>query len=117
MTDHEKIDINSYAAGVSLKEYFESRLTAMEKATSLAKADMEKRLDSMNEFRHQLDMQTREFVNTILYDKDIDRLDKDIRDLRDSKNQLEGKASMKSVVIGYIFTAIALIIGIIKLFD
>jgi septal ring factor EnvC (AmiA/AmiB activator) len=117
MPDPEKIDINSYVAGVSLREYFDSRLAAIEKATSLAKADMEKRLDSMNEFRHQLDRQTRDFVNIINYDKDIDRLDKDIRDLRDSKNQLEGKASMKSVIIGYIFTAIAIIIGIIKLFD
>ena len=104
---------------ISLKEYvdvkiaatselFETKISAAEKAVSLASNTLAARLDLMNEFRMQLKDQAGSFFPRAEHDIYIKTVDKDIRELRESKASLEGKASQLSVNI----TLIIAIVGI-----
>ena len=48
---------------VSLKKYVDTRFTALEKSTETTAFQLDKRLDSMNEFREQLNTQTATFIS------------------------------------------------------
>jgi predicted phage gp36 major capsid-like protein len=78
----------------SNKELAEQRFRAIEVSTKEAKGDMSQRLESMNEFRTQLKEQASHFITRIEYDKMIE----DIRELRESRAELSGKASVASVL-------------------
>lgn len=127
----------STAEAVSLKEYFNSRLTSIENATSLAAATMDKRLDGMNEFRDTLRDQagrftTREEVGvqiarvcdlasadraSLRQEAAIERkaLKDQIDELQTFKDRLEGKASTTSVAVSYLLGGASLLIGILGL--
>lgn len=69
--------------GVSLKEYFELRISDIDKSTKLAAETLEKRLEGMNEFRAQLEKQTGTFLTKenfesrlLLVDSKLDALQK-----------------------------------------
>lgn len=95
---------------VSLKEYVESRIESLEKATTLARAELERRLEGMNEFRSQLENQTRTFVSkdesSLRYEQTCNRL----RDLESFRDKMEGKADQRSVTNALIvaFSGIAI---------
>jgi ABC-type antimicrobial peptide transport system permease subunit len=97
------------------KVYTESRLVSLEKATSIAASNMEKRLEGMNEFRDQLRDQTGTFITRIEIESQIKKIEEDIKVLRESKANLEGKASQQSVYIAYLIALIGIIIGVINL--
>lgn len=63
---------------VSLKEYVERRFEENEKARQIAFNALEKRLDGMNEFRHQLDRQAGTFVTKT-------ELDLNLKTIKDDK--------------------------------
>ena len=100
---------------VPLKEHIESRLGALEKATSLAANNMERRLESMNEFRQQLREQAATFVSKTEYDSKHQLLIDKISDLRESRAELAGKASQKSVVITLIVAILSILISLISI--
>jgi hypothetical protein len=62
--------------GVSLKEHFDTRLTAMEKAVAAASAAMEQRLGTMNKFRNSLRDQAQQFVTNVEHKALCDRMDR-----------------------------------------
>lgn len=100
---------------VSLREHIESRLAALEKATDLAAKALEKRLEGMNEFREALNNQASQFMTrremTVIKDAFV----KDIRELREFKAALEGKASQTSVIITLVISILGLLVAIISL--
>jgi predicted Zn-dependent peptidase len=100
---------------VSLKEFFEVRILALEKATTLAANNMEKRLESMNEFRSQLKDQAATFMSRAEFDSVIQMLKADINLLKESKALLQGAASQKSVTVSFIFSVIATFFGLVGL--
>ena len=88
---------------ISLKEYFNTRLTeqesqfnikiaALEKATTIAAAQMEKRLEGQNEFRGQLKDQVATFVTKNDHDSINERLFSDIKSLQEAKSQYIGRS-------------------------
>lgn len=101
----------------SLYTYVDLKSTNIEKSTTLARESMEKRLESMNEFRASLKDQRNEMVTRAEYTAKVRMLDEDIRTLREAKANLEGKASMSSVYIAYIISAISIGLSLIKLFQ
>jgi hypothetical protein len=111
MSEHEPAEFQFKA----LKELFEARLLAIEKAIDVAKELMEIRLDTMNHFRERLDNQTHEFVKLTDYNYRHDRMMGDVRELRESKAMLEGKASATSVGIATFIAVIGLIVSIISI--
>jgi hypothetical protein len=111
---------------VSLKEYllellderkaeFNTRFESMDRAINVATEALDKRLDSMNEFRNALKDQTATFITKSDYQSKHDELVKQIEDLKLSRATMEGKADQNSVNIAYIITFIGLIISIISL--
>lgn len=64
---------------VSLKEHFESRIQAVEKATDLARDNMEKRLAGMNEFRETLRDSAATFATRKEVEAKFDTIEKDKR--------------------------------------
>jgi len=100
---------------VPLKEHIESRISSLEKATELARQQLEKRLEGMNEVRAQLKEQTSNFISRAEYDSKHERLLTEIRDLRESRAELQGKASQKSLNLTLGVAIISLVIALIGL--
>lgn len=101
---------------VSLKEYVDSRLTALEKATELSSQVMDRRLADMNKFREALrdqaaQMATRQELRTA-----EDKLELQLRPLQDFKIALEAKASQQSVNLALLLSLAGLMLGVIGIF-
>ena len=125
-SDGNEINRKEYAMlipDISMRDYvdtkitgltglFETKIMANEKAVELASRTLSARLDLMNEFRMQLRDQSSTFFPRSEHEIYIKAVDKDIRELRESKAELAGKASEKSVA----FTMIVAMIGIILSF-
>ena len=100
---------------ITWRDYVDTRLSALERAGELERKNLEHRLDGMNAIRDQLRDQADSFVTNVEHDAVCDRLeriDRDIRELRESRAELAGKANQSSVLIGYLLSAIALIMSI-----
>lgn len=96
---------------VSLRDYMEARLNAMDRATEVARASMDKRLDGMNEFRNALKDQSGQMVTRAEMDLKIGPIIKDIADLNNFKASHEGKASQISVIISLGIGLLGLALG------
>ena len=114
------------ADGVALKEYLEkqldgqralydSRLLALEKATEVAARVLGERLAGMNEFREQLRDQAGRFATRTEVEIQLEKIDLQIKDLRQSRDEATGKASQTSVLISMGFGVAGLIFGVINL--
>jgi len=101
---------------ISLKEYFEQRFDTLEKDMNKASAQMDKRLEGMNEFRSALKDQSGKFLTKDEFNIQHLRVQDDIRILRESKATLEGKASQTSVFISYAIALISFVVAIISYF-
>ena len=78
----------------SLESQLNIKISSLEKATTVAAGLMEKRLESMNEFRAQLKDQAGTFVPRSEYENQQHRLDEDVRILRETKASSEVSAAM-----------------------
>ena len=70
---------------VSLRDLFEARLAATEEALRVARIELERRLESMNEFREQLRTQASTFIARTEFDLRIQRLEEMLKDARKGK--------------------------------
>jgi len=102
----------------SLKEYVETRLEAIEKSTESAATSLEKRLDSMNEFRQQLKDQANTMLARAEFQVQHERVCEDVKGLRESRAELSGKADQSSVnwatamaVVAIVIAAVAVVAG------
>ena len=106
-----------------LKDYIDTRIEAMDKlryegyrAMEQARLDtlkvMEVRLDALNHVKDTI----KDFMPRGEYEAKHEGLTVKIDDLRISKAMLEGKASVKAVIGGYAFSAIAIIMALIEMF-
>jgi len=100
---------------VPLRDHFEARLAAMEKATSLATRQLEERLHGMNEFRQQLRDQAAQHISRDEFCAKLDHIQDAIDDLKKSRDTLAGKASQQSVNVALLLSMLGLLIGAIGL--
>ena len=89
------------------------RLNAHEKALEIARREMERRLEGMNEFREQLNHQTATFLTRTEIGLMHEKIDNDITDLKKAKNIAEGKASVASVYVAWLLAILSLIVGLL----
>ena len=98
--------------GVSLLKYLESKLDAMDKALMLAREIMENRLEGLNNLRDE----HRTFAGTYLPKAEFtiqhDRVMADIQSLRESRAELQGKASMVHVLVVAVVAVISLVVSV-----
>ena len=98
-----------------LNEKIDIKIASIEKGIDIAHKEMDRRLEGMNEFRAQLDKQAKYFVNQKEIDVVINKINEDIKTLREYKAMLEGKADQKSVTIAFVMSVFALIIAIVSI--
>jgi len=106
--------LSSNTISVSLEKHFESRLAALEKATTVAAATMDKRLDGMNEFRDTLKDQASRFVTRDELDVKLTSIADRVSENTAFKDRQEGKASQSSVLIAYGLAAIGIIFSLLN---
>ena len=97
---------------VTLRDYIDTRLDAIDREKEVAYRAMEKRLDGMNEFRDTLKDQGGTFLTKNEYCVFKESVEKDLRVLRESRAELSGKASQLSVNITLLLAIIGLILSI-----
>jgi hypothetical protein len=90
------------------------KIININKSIDLASVQLNERLNGMNEFREALKDQSQKYLTKDEFNIQHLRVQDDIRILRESKAQLEGKASQTSVLISYAIALISLIIAIIS---
>ena len=100
----------TYSDGVTLREFLEARLDAMDKAVSVSRATMETRLEGMNEFRNTLRDQASQFITRSELNVMLSKLHSDIDDLKSSRDTMQGKASQSSVMIALGFSLVSAVI-------
>lgn len=127
-----KLDKNSY----SIKQYFDEKFKAeneffnirhdalanlmdtkfknLDRATSEARISMDKRLDGMNEFRETLKDQAGQFLTIKEFNSQNEKIVGDIRILRESRAELEGKASQESVEKLRNYATLSMIVTIVS---
>jgi len=92
---------------VSLKEYVDSKLVAIEKSTALVKEALDHRLTETNRVREQLREQAGTFVTRVEHDRLVD----DINELKQYRASLEGKASQFSFYVTFLIALLGLLIA------
>jgi len=97
-----------------LKDFVLHKLSDMEKHTDTLSMLMEKRLETMNEFRNSLKDQTDKMLTRTEFQIFHDKVLEDIRFLRESRALIEGKASQTFVNITFMFSMISLFIAILN---
>lgn len=100
---------------VPLKEHLETRLKDAKEALILAKEQLEKRLDHMNEWRAHHRDQSAAFLTRNEFNILHSQIVEDIRYLREAKAALDGKASQMSVNISMAFALIGTVLSIFSL--
>jgi hypothetical protein len=116
----------TYKDSVTLKEYFQDvadqmcevnrvKFEAQDTALSLARESLEKRLETMNEFRQSLKDQQSAFLTRNEYSAKHDLLQGQVDQLRLKGAELSGKADQKSVTIVMIFSLISAMLGVVSL--
>jgi len=100
---------------VPLREFISEKFSALEKSTELSRQAMEKRLDSMNEFRQQLKDQADRLLPRAEYTLQHDRVLEDVRGLRESRAELAGKANQTAVNIALVIALVGLALAVIGL--
>jgi hypothetical protein len=97
---------------VPLKEHLEVRIREIEKREAIVRADLERRLEGMNEFREQLRLQANTFMTKNSFELEHRLLTRDVKELTDWKNVhigKESKAYMISIVAIVISTLFAIL--------
>jgi hypothetical protein len=98
-----------------LEKMMELQFNGMDTAINLARESMEKRLDTMNEFRDSLRDQASRFLPKAEFEASQIRITDEIKILNRSKDILSGKASQNSVILFGIISVTALVVGIMDL--
>jgi len=99
---------------LTYKQYVEAKFNAIDKSTTVALGNLEKRLEGINEFRGQLKDQQGTLITRIEVDGQLAAIRENIRNLELSKAELEGKATQTSVFITQLLAVIGIMLGIMS---
>jgi hypothetical protein len=100
---------------VSLRDYLEARITALEKANEVASRALEARLAAMNEIRETLRDQSSQMATRRELTQATGVIEKDLRILREFRAELQSKADQSAVAQARLMAYLALAVGIVSL--
>jgi len=101
---------------VTLRDYFDAKLEASDRALSLAKNGMDHRLDGMNGIREDLRHQAAMFVTKNEISALLAPITAQLDVLQTFKDQLQGKASAGQAYLALVLSLIGMVMGAIGLF-
>ena len=84
---------------VSLRDYFDTRIAALDKAVEVANKSNERRLELLNEFKAAMLDQSNKYLTIAEFKATINNMNDRITTLVSYKDQSEGKASQTQVFI------------------
>lgn len=124
MADKSSTRVVTNGEFVSLKEHFEMRFNALDKALELAQKTNDIRLAGMNEFRDAMNDQSGKFITRIEADAhreksvaeirlELSSICAEVKILNAYMNNEQGKATQSSVYIAYIVAAIGIILSVV----
>ncbi len=113
--ENDIIEIKEWQCRIMDKETFKVEFNSLERATQIAAANLEKRLEGMNEFRQQMKDQAGSFITRVEHSAMIDRFDGDIKSLRESRAMLEGKASQTTALGAIVLSSLGILIAVISI--
>ena len=99
--------------GITWKQYVDLRFNEAEKALRLAGAEMNRRLEGMNELRSQLDRQAATFITRNAYDIHLDQIRDRFRILEALAAANEARQRVYSLLIS---AAMSTMVGLIVYF-
>jgi hypothetical protein len=99
-------EIRAEQVGVSLKEYFESKFTAVRENVTLATRELNRRLEELNKLRGEVTADRAQFVTRELHDK----LEDDVHRVETRLAALETRVITIISATGVLFTLIQLAI-------
>ena len=100
----------------SFREVCHQRHAGLDHALSLAACSLDKRLETMNEFRGAINDQAGHFLTRNEYHLAHEKLAGDISVLREFKAAIEGKASQASMIVVAILSVISILVSLVGLF-
>jgi hypothetical protein len=103
------------ADGVSLRDYIDLRFSELQRQHDKDDATMTLRLAAMNEIRESMRDQASKFITRAEAELVHKAMCDHIETLRDESAENRGKASMKSVLVAYVLSAISLALGLVQL--
>jgi len=110
---------DQYDQRISIEKHLlrivEVRFCELNKRIELSRVAMEKRLDSMNEFRAQLNDQAGKFITRTEMELKLEVLEKDVRALMSYRDEMKGKASQSAVTVSLVISVLGLILAFIGL--
>lgn len=126
MTATEQKDDCDQKLSIDCVKYFDGKFAELEKRLNLkdelanralekAEHSMASRLEAMNEFRNQLTQQAGSFATKKEVELSLEKVEIDMRMLRESKAALDAKASQLSVNITLTFALLGTVVSIISL--
>ena len=98
---------------VSLRDYIDMQIATLEKATGLARDEMNRRLEGMNELREAMKDQAANFATRV----ELALLIKDVQSLQLSRAASEGKASQAHAWLATMLAVVALLLSLWKTFS
>lgn len=101
------------ADGVTLKEYFEAKFDALERAQEKADRELAAKFTTVNEFRGTLSDQAATLVTKDKIDAIIGAFNSRIGNLEQAQARQEGKASQTSVYIAYGIALISIVMNVL----
>ena len=100
--------------GVTLREYIDFRVAALQETMDKSERLLNKRLEGMNEFRDALKDQNATFISREAYEAKHCLLQAQVDDLRMSKAAIDAKASAASVYVGYAIALAGIFLAILS---
>jgi hypothetical protein len=100
---------------LSFEHHIENQIANLKENIILAKSTNDERLAGMNEFRESLKDQSLLFVTKAEYEAVLNKLGADIRELRESRAELKGKADQSQVNNAVILSAIGLALAVVSI--
>ncbi len=94
-----------------LDRYFIDQVKSIDAKTALAKADIDTRLTSMNEFRDTLKDQASRFATKVELELNANALDKRIKSIELSRAVSDGKTIMVSGFVAFVASVVVALIA------
>jgi hypothetical protein len=107
---------NPACPSVSLEKHFEDRICALEKSMDIARANLERRLDAMNEIRGAMRDQAAIMITRQEYILAHQVVLEKIESLQLSRAELSGKASITAFYLSIGLSMLGVIVAIIAIF-
>jgi orotidine-5'-phosphate decarboxylase len=105
---------------VPLKEYLMELMMEktknIERSIELAKLNLDQRLEASNELLKYLKNQSESSATRVAVDLKFDKIEGDLRNIREYLATIKGKADQSAVIVGYVISLIACGIAIAAMF-